>query len=66
MLAFCEKEGIVRITGLEVLVVLTVDRFDVVSDDNLRGSLIAFSNSCCPELDPTFSLCTCLNRSSSE
>ena len=51
MLAFCEKEGIVRITGLEVLVVLTVDRFDVVSDDDLGGSLTAFSNSCCSELD---------------
>ena len=33
--AFCEKEGIVGVTGLEVLGVSTVDGFDVMSDDDL-------------------------------
>ena len=51
MLAFCEKEGIVRIMGLEVLGILAVDRFDVVSYDDLGGSLTAFSDGCCSELD---------------
>jgi hypothetical protein len=50
-LAFCKKEGIVRVTGLEVLGVSTVDEFDFVSDNNLGGSLTAFSNGCCSELD---------------
>ena len=50
-LAFCEKEGIVGVTGLEVLGVSTVDEFDVVNDDDLGGSLTAFSNGCCSELD---------------
>ena len=49
--AFCEKEGIVGVTGLEVLAVSTVDGFDVVSDGDLGGSLTAFSNGCCSELD---------------
>ncbi len=88
MLVFCEKEGIVGITGLEVLGISTVDGFDVVSNDDLGGSLTAFSNNCCTELDfplghlgeieeddasgefalldPTFSLYTCSNRSSSK
>jgi len=65
-LAFCEKERIVGVMGLEVLVVLTVDRFNIMSNDDLGGFLTAFSNSCCSELDPTFSLCTCSNGSSSE
>ena len=65
-LAFCEKEGIVRVMGLEVLVVSTVDGFDVMNDDDLGGFLTAFSNGCCSELDPTFSLCTCSNGSSSK
>jgi hypothetical protein len=50
-LAFCEKEGIVGVTGLEVLGVSTVDGFDAVSDDDLGGSLTAFPNGCCSELD---------------
>ncbi|GET57531.1 hypothetical protein RIR_jg6076.t1 [Rhizophagus irregularis DAOM 181602=DAOM 197198] len=76
------------ITGLKVLGISTVNRFDVVSDDNLEESLTAFSNGCCSELDfplgrlgkieedvtskeftlldPTFSLYTCSNGSSSE
>ena len=50
-LAFCEKEGIVGVTGLEVLGVSTVNGFDVVSDGDLWGSMTAFSNGCCSELD---------------
>ena len=52
MFAFCEKEGIVGVTGLleaplaEVLDVSTVDEFDVASDDDLEGFLTAFSNGC--------------------
>ncbi len=51
MLAFCKKEGIVEVTGLEMLDILTVNGFDVMSDGDLGGSLTAFSNSCCSELD---------------
>ena len=48
--AFCEKEGNVGVTGLEILGVLT--GFDVVSDDDLSevpmagDFLTAFSNGC--------------------
>jgi len=54
-LAFCEKEGIVGVTGLEILGVST-GFDDVASDDDLPeapmagDSLKAFSNGC-SELD---------------
>ena len=70
-LTFCEKEGIVRITGLKVLGVLTVDRFDIVSDDDFPfGHLGEIEEDGASGeltlLDLTFSLYTYSNRSSSE
>ena len=39
MFVFCEKEGNVGVTGLEILGVLT--EFDVVSDDDLPEAPMA-------------------------